>query len=1285
MGRADSRAALFHVGVRFLQRMDILLKKGRLKRVGDGDDTMDEGRAADAEGLSDRALLRQYVERRSEAAFSRLVRRHLSLVYATCRREVGDPETAEEVTQAVFLLLARKAPSLRAEAGLAGWLFQTARFAAKNALRREARRQRREWKAAEMMGDAQAVEQEAGEGFWKQVEPFLNDALASLGAADREAVLRRFFEGESLAEIGARLGLSENTARMRVARAVEKMRRHLAREGVPLAGAALAALLSDRAGEAAPASCQAAALHLAPAPGVFAPPPGPAEAHLYQFAQGVWKAMWIKAVTTNAVIAAACLTAVGVPLVIASVPRARPAGASITRNVVRAPAPPAHSAPAPGTHAPAVLTRKPSTLPKTAAWGGAAPLRSRKDFREAAGAGTVPEPVPTLAAALGQAKPPDGGISLAVGAEKVSLLEGNAATHKDASLEQVGFAYGRLLQRFGAVSALAPPTMTVLNADPGQANIYQDMPAADAFTLLTAGLTPGQLQMLTSARGLGLDDLANDYQRGLFLACIPSRTLKVKPRPTLEDQDAPPQGVRDVSGELFQARMRLGQAAGLTVPGKDGMGGGVPKFAAPGAPPVYDYVERNAGLFGQKEVDGVQVRAEVPNTPKTGQLDFKAAAFKVPVPLAGLRTVRDLISRVGGVTRTELYADRRYEGRTLTVAGSPASAPAGDLLRTLALCLAGTYRRVGPAYVLTDDVAGLGTRRRILGEFQQDNAARRREPLQKAENYLEANRTLRDLTLNGFGDPLIPTPQQLEKRDRNTLWAGAIMGVSLPLDQLTPPQQAAVRREADWLEQVRREHPERGAIEVDLNGKITLLAQPSVQLLVPGLDGPIDTDLGQWVAMRFQDTSRFRAPRRTPPTQAALPSPAASGDLATLLKPIPRRAVVAHPQTPSEVDALVARMKRLGLNQLWLDVFSGGVARIPDTPLSPAGQPDLLAEALKATKGTGISVFPTLDLLAWGTKAPPADADLTILGETSAQSEARRVEREIQTAAAEDRDPPAPASERVTVSPLVPDVQRSLLALVRAVATRPGIGGLVWRETTPPGYDPLKNPSARATPRTVLGYNEAARLAFLRREHADPVDIDVRGAGSLAERADTSLPGFDDPAANGLSEKWDEFRAEGETAFLRALYVAARPAGAKTAAAPPRILVQQRRDYEGTAWYGSWDGPKLPFPTRHDPFEDYAGGDFAPQQDEAVQAKAQSQVALLRLPLTGALDTGNIALQCRSALGDIGRYRKWDGFVLELPSGTGIETPPLPKTVKAAPPSHAVLAAAGPAPAPKAH
>ena len=88
----------------------------------------------------DGRLLRQYREQGSQAAFARLAARHLGFVYATCLRETGDAAQAEDAAPAVFLLLARKAPALRPEQSLSGWLFQTARFAAKNARRREARR-----------------------------------------------------------------------------------------------------------------------------------------------------------------------------------------------------------------------------------------------------------------------------------------------------------------------------------------------------------------------------------------------------------------------------------------------------------------------------------------------------------------------------------------------------------------------------------------------------------------------------------------------------------------------------------------------------------------------------------------------------------------------------------------------------------------------------------------------------------------------------------------------------------------------------------------------------------------------------------------------------------------------------------------------------------------------------------------------------------------------------------------------------------------------------------------
>ena len=207
----------------------------------------------------DGQLLRQYTRQGSQAAFSRLVSRYLNLVYSVCLREVQDAALAEDVTQVVFLLLAKKAPSLGPDTRLAGWLFQTARFAAKNALRREAHRRLREQRVGEQM----LSEGREEDLLWDRIEPGLNDALAALGAKDREAVLLRFAEGLSFPELGAALGTSEDAARMRLNRALDRLRQFFAKQGVTLSAAVLAGLLTDRTAEAAPAACAAAVTKIA--------------------------------------------------------------------------------------------------------------------------------------------------------------------------------------------------------------------------------------------------------------------------------------------------------------------------------------------------------------------------------------------------------------------------------------------------------------------------------------------------------------------------------------------------------------------------------------------------------------------------------------------------------------------------------------------------------------------------------------------------------------------------------------------------------------------------------------------------------------------------------------------------------------------------------------------------------------------------------------------------------------------------------------------------------------
>lgn len=197
----------------------------------------------------DAELLRCYAEEKSEEAFAELVRRRIGLVYSVAWRHTRDAQRAEDVTQAVFTALARKAGMLARRPVLVGWLYRSAQFAASDAVRVEVRRQARELEAHTMNEN----EREAPEPDWPTLRPVLDEGLNDLEERDRDAVLLRFFDGWSFAEIGAKLGLTENTARMRVERALGKLHAALARRGVKSTAAALGVALAGQAGVAAPA------------------------------------------------------------------------------------------------------------------------------------------------------------------------------------------------------------------------------------------------------------------------------------------------------------------------------------------------------------------------------------------------------------------------------------------------------------------------------------------------------------------------------------------------------------------------------------------------------------------------------------------------------------------------------------------------------------------------------------------------------------------------------------------------------------------------------------------------------------------------------------------------------------------------------------------------------------------------------------------------------------------------------------------------------------------------
>lgn len=193
-------------------------------------------------------LLAEYVKGGSEAAFHQLVTRYIDLVYSAAVRLVnGDTHMAQDVTQTVFVDLARTARTLSQEVMLGGWLHRHTCFVASKTLRGERRRQMRERQALEMY-----TNDDQSDANLRLLAPVLDDAINELGNEDRKAVLLRYFEQRDFRSVGEALGSNEDAARKRVSRALEKLHVLLSRRGVALSAAALGTALGAGVVSAAP-------------------------------------------------------------------------------------------------------------------------------------------------------------------------------------------------------------------------------------------------------------------------------------------------------------------------------------------------------------------------------------------------------------------------------------------------------------------------------------------------------------------------------------------------------------------------------------------------------------------------------------------------------------------------------------------------------------------------------------------------------------------------------------------------------------------------------------------------------------------------------------------------------------------------------------------------------------------------------------------------------------------------------------------------------------------------
>jgi RNA polymerase sigma factor (sigma-70 family) len=198
--------------------------------------------------MTDEQALADFAKTRSAQAFTALVQRYVDLVYSTAARVARDAHLAEDATQAVFIVLARRANSINPKY-LAGWLVNTARLASRDALRSRNRQQKHEAEAAQMRSEIASDEEPTAQ----QIAPLLDDALARLSEADRSSVVMRFLQGQSFADVGQALGISDEAARKRVERAIEKLRSILCKQGVvPSIGGLAITLAAHQASPAPP-------------------------------------------------------------------------------------------------------------------------------------------------------------------------------------------------------------------------------------------------------------------------------------------------------------------------------------------------------------------------------------------------------------------------------------------------------------------------------------------------------------------------------------------------------------------------------------------------------------------------------------------------------------------------------------------------------------------------------------------------------------------------------------------------------------------------------------------------------------------------------------------------------------------------------------------------------------------------------------------------------------------------------------------------------------------------
>lgn len=783
------------------------------------------------------------------------------------------------------------------------------------------------------------------------------------------------------------------------------------------------------------------------------------------------------------------------------------------------------------------------------------------------------------------------------------------------NVETVAPYFGRKVVRVGSLWVLAPTEMNLINTRLPKPDPLRGLRRNEKMMLFQALLNDAQWQKLCGEQGLGLGDLSGE-QRDLFLALLPNpiRVVQFKPYPGGGSQMVYP-GVPEgqypskpmdprmtlTDAQRQGIRLRINRKTTMTIPNANSNnqyygGGAYVDTQSTGEQTWYSLASGDE--YGRKDSYGITIAEKVTSRLKQGNIDFESPSLNPSVSLAELKTVEDLMQRIREATRVEIYADVRVGKLALGGIGLEGSVRSGDALKALAWAVTGAYRKVGPVFILTDDVVGVGTRKAYVNAWEAIGSASKQKLMDKARRQIQAKSPMQ-YTRFASDDQMALSDDMMKRVESK--WntnMGRYQGQEMRLLDLPPAMQTNAKKAID--NHLNNDKNGRNPILTD---RVRVNIQVTVSFIVPEMGTVRGDNFGWYDAMStmLPPAEPDYGPGRKPPSTdpAVIPARMTAGGI-----------LYVAPQNKEETVLAAEIAKLRGMKQLWVLL-----------PIDPAEGKELLTAAIKAGKAQGIPVYGVLRLMVAPPSRPipkeppvvennsenavnlnitpaPEDRDRNVLGETSSMALVRQMSMP-------ERWPGYFAAYMTPGDWLRPDAPLTLPTLkqrVISIASTPGLAGIVLRDIVPTGYESKgdDNMYYGGGLGGDYGYSEEHRIALIRKESIDPVDI----TGQNYTEANVDLPFFREQYRNWVQQPdgsmrmdtntktptaaWARLRYDIGMQMLTDLYRGVR----KEIPIKVPILVSEVGMNFGGRWYGTWDvADKIPVRQQNNPVI-FADGGF---------------------------------------------------------------------------------------------